>query len=244
MERHSGEFLDSDPYKVGIKRDPTSRKLIYYVTNAVPTPDCLPLIAGDIIQNLMSSLDHLAFQLVCCDTNDAPPNQDWIYFPIRNSPEEYEAAKRGKMKGASDDTFAAIDALKPYKGGLHLLWVLYRLNVIDKHRLLLTVGSQVRSIDIGRDLARRFGSTPQHVRETLSGLELYIAPKDHGFPLKGGFELFIGSADDEPDSEQQFRFEIALNEPGILEGAPLVETLHQLTTAVTNVVMALSSLLR
>ena len=52
--------------------------------------------------------------------------------------------------------------------------------------------------------------------------------------------MFIGAAEDEPDPEQQFRFEVALSEPGIIEGKPLLETLHQLTTLVEGIISALS----
>lgn len=75
LERELRAFLDGNPYKVGAKRDPQTRKLIYYVASVEPTPDCLPLIAGDAIQNLMSALDHLAYQIVCSDTGDNPPNE-------------------------------------------------------------------------------------------------------------------------------------------------------------------------
>ncbi len=119
--------FDANPYKVGAKHDPQTRKLIYYVASVEPTPECLPLIAGDAIQNLMSALDHLAYQIVCSDTADNPPNPNWIYFPIADDAAKYEAVKRGKIKGARQETFDAIDALKPYKGGNDLLWILYKL---------------------------------------------------------------------------------------------------------------------
>jgi len=141
LQRQLRLYLDGKPYKVGHKHDPASRKLIYYVTSVDSAPDCLALIAGDIIQNLMSALDHLAYQIVCRDTNDNPPNPNWIYFPIADDLQKYDAKKGGKMQGASAATFAAIDVLKPYKGGNDSLWTLYRLNNIEKHRLLLTVGS-------------------------------------------------------------------------------------------------------
>src|SRR5438132_5583994 len=44
---------------------------------------------------------------------------------------------------------AAIDALRPYKGGNDVLWQLHELNNVDKHRLILTVGSALRSTDLG-----------------------------------------------------------------------------------------------
>jgi len=35
------------------------------------------------------------------------------------------------------------------KGGNDVLWQLHELNNVDKHRLILTVGSAVRSTDLG-----------------------------------------------------------------------------------------------
>ncbi len=154
LERHVRAFMEINPYKVGTKRDPQTRKLIYYIISAEPVPDCLALIAGDAIQNLMSSLDYLAYQLVCSDSRGIPPNPRWIYFPIADDASKYEAKKQGKLKGVRQETFDAIDALKPYKGGNALLWVLYRLNNIEKHRLLLTVGSQHSGINIGQVMAQ------------------------------------------------------------------------------------------
>ena len=140
LQRQLRSFLDARPYKVGYKHDSATRKLIYYVTAVDSTPDCLPLIAGDVIQNLMSALDHLAYQIVCRDTSDNPPNPKWIYFPIADNLREYEAKKARKIQGAFGATIAAIDALKPYKDGNDSLWSLYRLNNIEKHRLLLQWG--------------------------------------------------------------------------------------------------------
>ena len=121
LERELRNFLDRGPYKVGAKQDPETRKLIHYVVSAEPVPDCLPLIAGDVIQNLMSALDHLAYQIVCNDTADNPPNPSRIYFPIADDAAKYEARKRERVEGVRQETLDAFDAVKPYKGGNDLL---------------------------------------------------------------------------------------------------------------------------
>ncbi len=246
LERQLRAFLCTNPYKVGTKRDAESRKLIYYVVSVEPIPECVPLIAGDAIQNLMSALDHLAYQIVCSDTGNKPPNPNWIYFPIADDPTKYEAKKRGKIEGARQETFDAIDALKPYKGGNDLLWALYRLNNIEKHRLLLTVGSQAAGIHAGQlmaSLARRMNTFPAEAVDSFETMDVLIVPADKGFPLKEGFQLYIGAVDEEPNPKQQFTFEVALNEPGIIEGKPLLATLHQLTTLVDGIVTDLVPLL-
>lgn len=245
LNRELRAFLDTKPYGVACKTDPKTRKPVYYVSCVHPIPESIPLIAGDGIQNLMSALDHLAYQIVCSDTMDNPPNPNWIYFPIADDAAKYEAKKRGKIEGAAQESFDAIDALKPYKGGNDLLWILYRLNNIEKHRLLLTVGSQAEGIHLGQlmatvvrslpdDFAKRSGMLPG-----LESLSAFLVPDDKGFPLKEGFELYIGAPDEKPNPKQQFRFTVALNEPGIVEGKPLIETLHQLTTLVEGIVTAL-----
>src|SRR5687767_11978858 len=82
LDREIRAFFERKPYKVGTKRNAETGQLIYYVVSVEPTPDSIPLMTGDAIQNLMSALDHLAYQLVCSDTDDRPPNPEWIYFPI------------------------------------------------------------------------------------------------------------------------------------------------------------------
>ena len=244
LEQQTRAFLDSNPYKVTCKIDPKSRKPVYYLASVEETPECLPLIAGDVIQNLMSALDHLAYQIVCSDTRDNPPNPNWIYFPIADDATKYEAKKRGKMQGARQETFDAIDALKPYKGGNDLLWTLYRLNNIEKHRLLLTVGSLAAGIHLGQLMSPSAGKTmPPEAVAWLESLSLFLMPANKGFPLKAGFQLYRGAENEECNPKQQFRFQVSLNEPGIIEGKPLVETLYQLVSLVDNIYVTLSPLL-
>ncbi len=238
LDREIREFLKADPYKVGTKYDPETRKLIYYVSGVRPTPECLALIAGDAVQNLMSALDHLAYQLVLSDTRDNPPNKRVIYFPIADNASDYEAKKQGKMKGARQETFDAIDAIKPYKGGNDPLWNLCRLNNIEKHRLLITVGSMFESLDIGADISALMQKMVPDIN--FPTLSAFFKPSDVLFPLKEGDELLIGAPDEKVNQQMQFRFDVALNEPEIGEPKPLLQTVHQLAALVEGVVTALT----
>jgi hypothetical protein len=206
-----------------------------------PVPDVIPLVAGDAIQNLMSALDHLAYQIVCNDTKDNPPNPNWIYFPIADDFEKYEAKKRGKMQGADQKTFDAIDALKPYKGGNDTLWSLYRLNNIEKHRLLLTVGSHAAGINLGHLMTHQFKDTfPPDAIEAFETMNIYLDPADKGFPLRAGFELYMGAPDEQPNPKQQFRFEVVLNESGIVDGKPILETINEFVLQVESTITILT----
>src|SRR4051812_42882611 len=83
-------FNATGPYEVGAKRDPDTRKPIYYVKEVKPTPAEFSLIAGDAIQNLRSSLDHLAWLLV--KANGGTPG-DSTQFPIYKDLKKYESQK-------------------------------------------------------------------------------------------------------------------------------------------------------
>jgi hypothetical protein len=54
-------FLAASPCRVAARRDQQTRRLTYYVDAVSPVPDRVALIAGDAIQNRMSTLDHLAY---------------------------------------------------------------------------------------------------------------------------------------------------------------------------------------
>jgi hypothetical protein len=250
LDREIHVFLDTKPYRVAVKRDPQSRKVIYYVSSVELTPDCLPLIAGDVIQNLSTALDHLAYQIVCSDTGDKPPTPSRIYFPIADSPDEYESRKDGQIKGAAQESFNAINALKPYKGGNELLWSLYRLNNIEKHRLLITVGSMFQSVNLGAHLqsvmTQAIAADPNNPLHGIPvpTVDAFYKPADGLFPLKVGDELLIDLADAKVNENLQFRFNVALYEPQIIEAQAIIETLHQLTTLVEGIVAALTPRLR
>lgn len=244
-ERRILAFVASKPIGVTAKRNPQTRQLIYSVSRCDEIPESLALVAGDAIQNLVSALDHLAFQLVCKDTGDKPPRPKKVYFPIGEGASGYEALIGNRMQGARRPTIEAIAALNPYRGGNDLFWMLQSLNNVDKHRTLLLVGSTTTGVGLAQLLTAPPGMFPEGVatdlRKQLAGI--FLRPSDRGFPLKEGFELHIGAVDEEPNANHEFRFEVALNEPGIVEGRPLLPTLRQLTTLVDDVVTTLSPLL-
>src|SRR2546422_11334479 len=56
-------FKDTNPYTVAIKEDAQRRQRIYYIAKADPLPHTLATIAADVVQNLRSPLDQIAYQL-------------------------------------------------------------------------------------------------------------------------------------------------------------------------------------
>jgi hypothetical protein len=226
-------FLETKPYAVSTKRDPQTRRLIYYVTKVDQTPIALASAAGDILHNLRSALDHLAYQLFLVGPGGAGGGKgNRVYFPIARDAAEYKRDSRQKMKGLHQHAIDAINAIEPYGGGTgNDLWTLHALNNVDKHRLLVTVGGSFQSVGIGSLLSRSLSGAFKNVK-----IELGIKPADTLCPLKVGDELFIDSPDAEIDEHMPFKLDVALSESGIIDGKPLLETVRSLSKLVESII--------
>jgi hypothetical protein len=231
-------YLESKPYAVSAKRDPESRRLIYFVASVRPTPQRLSALLGDTIHNLRSALDHLVYQIVWVGTGKSPSSH--VYFPIADDRTKYLEQRRRQLKGAQPAAVATLDALNPYKGGNDELWQLHKLNNVDKHRVLITAGSAFQSVNIGahmgREMRKHLALSPMGEKfSEMPLLDLFIRPADRMFPLKADDELFIDGPDAELNDKLEFRFEVAFGEPGVAFGVPIVETLASLVKLVASI---------
>jgi hypothetical protein len=141
-------FHDTKPYAVAIKEDTQTGKRIYYVAKSDPIPDGIATIAADVIQNLRSPLDQIAYQLVLDARGGVEPN--WhVYYPICSNAKDYPALRQNFIRGVRKEVTDAIDAAEPYKGGKgHASWQLNELNKPDKHKLLVSAGAFSAGVEI------------------------------------------------------------------------------------------------
>jgi len=143
-------FLASDPFPFAPRYNEQAGLHELYVLRVKPVPPDASAIVGDLLHNLRSALDHLAFQLVVKGTEGVgvPDGRKHpfrhVQFPIFDSADEYAMRKLKCTKGMKGEAVAAIDEVMPYKEGNERLWQLHRLNNIDKHRLLLLVAARLQ----------------------------------------------------------------------------------------------------
>ncbi|HKB91805.1 MAG TPA: hypothetical protein VKC60_14910, partial [Opitutaceae bacterium] len=112
-------FFRTKPYKFSGKPNPRDHEVLYTMDVVKSVPDEIPLIAGEIIQNLRSALDHLAYQLYRKGSGSAKINKD-IAFPIAENKLKYDGKdgiKWRRTKGMDPAAIAAIDAVQPNGGG-------------------------------------------------------------------------------------------------------------------------------
>lgn len=134
------------------------------------------------------------------------------------------------------DVITAFNSIQPYKGGKDdKLWVLNELSKRDKHRLLITVGSAFQSLNLGAYMSTQMSNNQFGI--PIPKLNAYFRPADNLFPLKAADELFIDAVDAQPSKELDFRFNIMLNEPEVIEGAPLIDTLNGFSDIVSKTIL-------
>ena len=230
MQKKIEEFFQSNPYQVDIKRNEEKRP-IHYVSKIQEVPIEIPLLAGEVIHNLRSALDYVAYRLFIINTPEGDGKH--IYFPISDDSVKYAFEKVKKTNGLSQPAKDLIDSFNPYKGGNDVLWQIHRLNNIDKHRLLVTVGSSFKSIDMGGfGLRKHFPD----IAATVEIPPLFFNAGDNLFPLKEGDELFIDLPDAEGDKQMKFKFNLVLHESGIIEGENIVEVLNKMIAETVSII--------
>lgn len=140
-------WLGANPYALVADEDVATRHKVFRLQVNV-RPDLLGwgIILGDAVHNLRAALDHVVWQLA--ELKAQPP--DHTEFPIFHSRNKFGATDKhgptrasglSKIVGLPVETRHIVERAQPYhRGGeahLHPLWVLHRLNNLDKHRVVI-----------------------------------------------------------------------------------------------------------
>jgi hypothetical protein len=110
---------------------------VVIANEAASVPFRIPLIIGDCLQNMRSSLDYLVWELV--KANGGKPGQSQM-FPVCLTQEGFkEAKKNGRLKDVDPRASLLIEGLQPFneeesKRSRHVLAVLDKLTNVNKHR--------------------------------------------------------------------------------------------------------------
>jgi len=235
----SQEFLNGSFHQIRYEDNPSTGLRTFYLANEVPIPNEIAAIAGDVIQNLRTALDHLAFALCMAGPNGVPATaRKKIYFPIADSSAKYASTRDGQLLGLPDPAATKlIDNIQPYQNGRgDVLFRLHRLNLTDKHRLLLAVISQPRVIGSNSAgfLVLRFPGIADH-SESPKMPHFYELPLQSK-PFLAGDPLWIRPIGSETAEDMHFFFGISVNEPEILSCRPLLPTLREMADFVAGMV--------
>ena len=154
LESEAMRYFSANPGEVVPEEDAKSGRIVMRFVQRIPVPVAIPLIVGDALQNLRSSLDYLVWELVLAANNNP---SDKHQFPICDSIEAFEEQlRRHRLDGVTPEAIAEIKALQPCHYGQDKekapIRVLETFTNINKHRrILVTVlaAHQARTEFIG-----------------------------------------------------------------------------------------------
>ena len=127
-----------------------------------------------------------------------------------------------------------IKDIKPYKGGNDVLWRLHRLNILDKHRLLLTAGAAAFSFNAGQHFRAITPSEFKNVADVVPDYWAQLPQKI--FPLIAGAELYRELPLLEVNKNIEIPAHVSLNEVGICEGEPIISVVRQSFNTVRRII--------
>jgi hypothetical protein len=242
LESAVDSFRLANPHSLGRNHDPETGEYVYYVVSVPVIPDSISLMLGDAVHNLRSTLDHLACALV--EASGSQPNSQ-TGFPIFDTAKAYGEMSRGKVPGLGKYALAALDRVQPYQGGWgHWAWQLHKLDIFDKHRLLLTVST----VPVGRSMLpsekRAFDTRQSIMGPTAHFLQqmMFAASAPAIKATEAGQILGRFPATEEYE-KVGFAFDIAVNEPSVAEGTPTFLLLRGFCTEVFKVISDLAQFL-
>jgi hypothetical protein len=234
-------FMASNPYVVRSDDNAETGERTYYVYFVKKIPPDFPALIGDVIHNLGSALDHLAYHLVSI----GPPGIErtrQVYFPFFESAAKYKAKKMGKIQGMGQPAIDAIDGIEPYpRGNGWALWDMHTMHNRDKHRLLIPawgslVAHSIPKSDrpgIERAMSAKFpGGLPPGFLTMASSPDGAIFLQDGGKLLT----LPITEVEDHMD----FRINIAFGEPENVRGKEVISTLDNMHRIVMQAIVDFS----
>jgi len=229
-------FHRTNPYHVIIEDDPqTGRRTAKIGREPAPIPDTVPLILGDAVHAIRCSLDYFAYAAVSAPT-------DQTVFPVLRqsrvpTARELKTLVDGKVVGASKQLRQALYALQPHFGGHgEYIWLIHHLDLIDKHRLLVTIGIAYSSFIF--DAAAMLRGLTDWTKD-LPPMPIGLRPASR-YPVQNGSALFTADPDFfEKHKDLKFTFDVAFGEPQILVGEPVVPTLRRLLDEVDGLLKRL-----
>ena len=215
-------FESQWPYTIKVETNSNTGYETHKFFLLVPIPDEWGAIVGDCIHNLRSALDLLAVELV---RHGGGTPDDYTAFPIGSNSTHFNTSAIRRIDGASVDAIKLVRRLKPYYSGNDTLWRLHRIDIADKHQLLIPVAAAHKEFGAQAGVINKRFPAPK------SRMHIWPA-SNRKFPLKNGDELISYRRVIDPNYEDNtkfhFAFEIAFGEGQIFDGEPVIPALNQL----------------
>jgi len=192
--------FQTDPVRPALKRDEQTGDYIVWVQYIPEMPPHLGAVLGDILHNMRSCLNFIAYELVRAAGTLTTKNEESIQFPILDdpprAPKTFADVVRKTLPGIDSKALALIERFQPYNRPD--LGRLGRLSNQDKHWIPVLI------------LSRTMATTPTF---RVPGCSVEVQPINIYEPLNVGAEVArlriygcVGSVGDEAHVQMKGNF--------------------------------------
>ncbi len=229
-------FRERYSYTLSIEDDPGAHESVHEIRYGRRIPAQWQPILGDCLHNYRSALDHLVWEVCRIHSTRNEHRQ----FPINVSRDQFLSRYRNHI-GVVPPTgrvATAFEALQPYKRAnrpaegpaRHPLWLLHRLDILDKHRQMLEAATNpVISIDAAIPGYRSIDKTANRER--------FAIPYAPGGPVHVDPEVAVNVMISKVDLGK-----IGNRSLGIARDLPLDTTILEISNAVDHALSTLNHL--
>jgi len=191
-------------------------------------PEHTPTVIGDIVHNLRVSLDHAYWILVEANGGEF---SNRVKFHFGSDRPSVEGSINGQAKSTlphQDVIDFIINDMQPYRGGALHLYDLHRLDITDKHHLLLPTNREFR-FEAGAKIS--FAGSPGGIIGEDGARLILSNPSEAMFAGYGPIK-YTGNIQ---------KAIIVLFGEGSLHNRPVLETLCTLSKNITSSIEALEA---
>jgi hypothetical protein len=213
-----------DSYIASIEIDPNGIENIKHDLSDTKIATDVALIVGDAIHNLKSALDYSWLPTIEKFAPSAVNKSS--KFPIYPTEKHLEDALREReIDIASPHLFSfLVSEIKPYDGGNDALWSIHKLDILDKHRLLIPVINFVGIEDI--ELENERGEIIRGFAWGTTDTPPHFIPIEHGLHIKNKGKVSVA---------------VLFDEGSPLEGMEVLDMLSLYPVYVLNIVEQMES---
>lgn len=227
LEIEVRSYLSRNPIVVVSDEEPSSGDVVYTLRIMEKVPEHWGAIIGDVIHNLRSALDHLACELVVANGQAVTRN---TVFPISEDVHKFRAHALKALNGVSKIAYSTVERLKPYKWGNLDLWQIHKLDIIDRHRMIVPVCVAYENVTVTSVTIDAMSPDP------IASSSFRLSPFGCQFPLGNGSEVFREKSATRkprgPNFDNRFTFLVAFGETNIVDAEDVLHTLRRYVTVV------------
>ena len=232
-------YGQSRPYSMSREEDTLAGQNVYRVRINKPLPIQMSAILADAVHNLRCVLDYLVCDCIRAAGGEPSGGSG---LQIKREAKRLKPGSEAKLNGVSPTAERFFLRLKGRKGINNALYILHRLDIIDKHNAIVIVASAIVRLraEVGMPIlfetadgklslggggpgGRPFmmgGGTPDNFTRV--------------FPLEDGTEIYRGPAG--LNENIGLSGSIAFGRGQVAEGEPIIETLVRLTDFIERVI--------